>query len=171
MRSLSRYYAFCTLFYLVSTPTLVLAAPDASCGDARPVFACELKGGGTLALCAQPLQGPLTGLQYRFARHGNTELQYPRDGYSLKDFKANHYTRYQVDHQQIRFTSGTYSYNVYSRYEGDGGQAQVNTAGVAVLDSADRTVADKQCARVTVDRLSEVLDQVPCDPDDALGCP
>lgn len=171
MRSLSRYFAFGTLLYLVSSPTLVVAAPDASCGDARPVFACELKGGGTLALCAQPLQGPLTGLQYRFARHGRTELEYPRGGYSLKDFKANHYTRYQVDHQQIRFTSGTYSYNVYSRYEGDGGQGEVNIAGVAVLDSSDRTVADKQCARVTVDQFSEVLDQVPCDPDDALGCP
>lgn len=152
------------------SPGLVLAAPATVCGEGRAVFQCEVAGGGALALCGNYQGDTLQGLQYRFARNGKTELEFPKAGFSLTDFKANHYVRYQVDYSLITFSSAGYIYGVYSNYDGEAGEADARTAGVAVTNASEVEVANKRCAKVEVDKLQDVIPQLACDPDDALGC-
>ncbi|WP_154660638.1 hypothetical protein [Pseudomonas cremoricolorata] len=124
----------------------------------------------TLALCASYQGDALEGLQYRFARNGTTELEFPKARFSLREFKANHYVRFQTDYSLIKFSSGAYTYGIYSNYDGEAGQADARSAGVAVSNASDVEVANKRCARIEVDELQEVIPQLACDPDDALGC-
>ncbi|WP_312934315.1 hypothetical protein [Pseudomonas sp.] len=160
----------CLSVVILLSPSLAFAAPADVCGDARAVLQCEVAGDGALAVCGSFQGDTLQGLQYRFARKGVTELEYPNAGFSLKDFNANHYVRYQVDYSLIKFTSAGYTYGVYSNYDGEADEARVHTAGVAVTNAAGVEVANKRCTKVLVDDLQQVIPHLTCDPDDAVGC-
>lgn len=149
--------------------SVVQAAQEKICSG-QPVFQCEVKGGKNIALCGNYNKTELVGVQYVFGRSSKKELIFPGGGANLGGFKSNHYFRYQVDYKAVKFSVGSYSYELYSNYNGEDKESQGKTAGINVAKQGSAKSTEIQCTQVYVDDLKNVVGKLKCDDEDALGC-
>ena len=126
-----------------------------------------------LSVCGSSnLSQPDAYLQYRFGSSKKLDLEFPsaRPG-SIKRFRFYHYVRPQVSRVGLSFRSGDYLYTVYDDYEGDIEPADEHS-GVSVLRSGTDTPTEIECKEKVVNRLTDLEEFVPCDPDNAMSdCP
>lgn len=80
-------------------------------------------------------------------------------------FLYNHYSRFQTDYMNVSFHQGGFKYTVFSNYE-DGDSSK----GVTVVNLKTKKEYTYGCNDEGVDRLSDLMDKLQCDKDDALGC-
>lgn len=134
-------------------------------------FSCVTKPSGKLiSVCgSSDLTSPEAYLQYRFGSARKVELEYPstHDG-SVESFTFYHYVRPQVTRIGLTFKSGHYSYTVHDHYEGDTEPAETFT-GVSVTEIGKNKQTDISCKGKAENKLIELEDIVPCDPENALS--
>lgn len=141
------------------------------CDKAHALFQCEVYSGKNFALCPIYADEKLTGIQYRFGQEENTELVYPNSGFDFKSFKSNYFSRYQVEYKRIKFSVGTYTYSLYSDYDGEATEGAERSAGVTVSNSSGAPDIQIPCTTIYTDNLKRIFPHVECDITDALGCP
>lgn len=157
-------------FFVMVWAGSILAAQEKICGNTRALFQCQVHGGKNLALCSNYVDGELAGIQYRFGREKKKELVFPASIFDFKEFKSNHFIRYQVDYKRVKFFVGPYLYSIYSDYEGEDAGAAAKSAGVIISNSSEGPDVQLPCVQIYVDKLNEIIPHVECDVDDALGC-
>ncbi|WP_288855685.1 hypothetical protein [uncultured Pseudomonas sp.] len=140
------------------------------CKSAPALFYCKVSGGKDLAICPSYIDGELAGIQYRFGQEGKKGLVFPGSGFGFKEFKSNHFFRYQVDYKLLKFSVGSYVYSLYSNYDGEDVEGAVRSAGVVVSSLSGSPDVRIPCVKIYVDKLEEVMSHVECDVSDAMGC-
>ena len=143
------------------------AAVHASDDCTHALFTCETnRAGKYVQICATEVTPgqKWQGIHYRFGAEGRApEFVYPAppaDGAGLLRFS---HTAAGSDYRvSIRFTSGNYTYNVYS-YSGQG------RAGVRVSDAQGRQLSDVRCIERPHMFPSYLRQALACDTDNPHG--
>jgi len=153
--------------YKVDVPMKVGAAVQ---GDCWALFACQTARGKVIRLCGDRDDNDSDkwhNIQYRYGpEYGPAELVYPQDPtkgppamfFSEEESRGD----YRVT---VRFTSGAFTYRVYS--------GPKSGAGVEVIDGKGKTIADIECAEAPGIYIEYLKMNLPCDPQGprgAAGC-
>jgi hypothetical protein len=161
---------FCAATSAVQTPSLC----DAS---EAIIFSCRIKGSNKiLSLCSSKQLSKDAGyLQYRFGRPDAVELTFPEEKRnSQTQFLYNHYFRFQVDRTEVSFKNGGYRYSIYDYYDAETKPEKMNR-GVSIEyeGSEEKSVGsrDFECTGPVISGLRKLKDVIPCDKENALGCP
>ena len=136
------------------------AAPGLCAKDEVSYFACRTARDRRIALCGK---SPQT-VQYRYGRSAAVELQFPeRAADASSQMLYSHYSRYQTERVELRFTNGGVEYVLFEYQEG-----RRRSAGVRVTapGAKERVIA---CAGRVDSRLGELEGVLPCDADNALN--
>jgi CO/xanthine dehydrogenase Mo-binding subunit len=113
----------------------------------------------------------LFALQYRFGRPNAVELRHPHmiGTGSATSFAFAHYSRSQVNHDEVAFSINDVRYAVFDRVE-----EGTRRSGVSIGDSTGKETVVLCKSRPTVNRLSQLKSKLPCDKESALNlgaCP
>ena len=150
------------------------ALPPASprcTGTELTLFACSLKNGKSVALCASPDAGPTTGyVRYAFGAGESAELRFPE----LLDAPGDRFRSTRVlfpsgnGRQTYSFENGGYRYIAYQLWAARDGNAA--HGGLMVLNARGLPLADMSCTSLN-DAEQEALDlpPYPMPEDELLG--
>lgn len=140
-----------------------------------PLFSCETASGKVIRICGDEGEADggdkWSGIQYRYGpANGPPELVFPKDpakGASSLFFSHEEQKgEYRVT---VRFSTGPYSYRVYSKAKGE----REGSAGVTVSDSKGKVLSDIACAERPVIYIDDLRQTLPCDrqnPHGAAAC-
>lgn len=169
--NVSEFFVRClACIFAVFWVSSIWASQEKVCGNERALFHCAVSGDKDMAMCPRYVGGELAGVQYQFGRKGKKELVYPESGFDFKAFRSNHFVRYQVDYKSIKFAIGSYTYSLYSNYDGESVDGVAKSAGVVISNSSGVQDVQVPCEKIYVDELEQVIPRVECDANDAMGC-
>jgi hypothetical protein len=150
-------------------------APSLCAARDKIFFSCKTKKLKTISLCGQKNEGSVRRLYYRYGKPDKIELEYPKGTVSNKDsltlFYYNHYTRWLVDYYTITFRNYGYVYvlqDLRSMEEKNDPHITQNIA-VYVHPKYDEAT-DIPCASDVISDLYPLVNVIPCDKENALGC-
>ena len=161
------------LFFSAAIGLLCINSANACDEDSAPLFSCQAANGRKfIELCSS---SPLSAdgfLQYRFGTldsngsEKKVELVYPigRTG-SLKQFFGATYTQKGIYTQSVRFSSGQYSYTVYTHAKG----ARDGDAGVAVRNLSTGKSLEVSCSERPRFYIYELEGLIECDAETPVG--
>lgn len=109
-------------------------------------------------------------LQYRFGTTQHLELLYPKIFNTKSNFSYNHYSRYKVDYLRISFINDNYKYSIYRNVDENISDEPELGVTIVKADSSDTTEKNVACAVVVQDKLNSLIEILPCDKEEALGC-
>ncbi len=152
----------------VDVPMKVGAAVQ---GDCWALFACQTARGKVIRICGDRDDNDSDkwhNIQYRYGpESGPAELVYPLDPGKSPPLMLFSEDDWHGDYRvTVRFTSGAFTYRVYS--------GSKSGAGVEVIDGTGKTLANIQCAEAPAVYIEYLKMNLPCDPQSphaAVLCP
>jgi len=140
----------------------------------NPLFACVTHSGKYIQICGEQNgddSDKWSNIQYRFGPdHGPPELLFPKDpAKGEPSLFFSHEMRKNEYRVSVSFTSGIYSYQVYSTSKGE----HEGSAGVTVKDSKGKLLTDIACSERPLIYIDYLRMALPCDmknPHGAAAC-
>lgn len=159
---------------LVGLSFIILAIDAHACEvDMTPVFGCQAENGRKfIELCSSTPVGDSGTLQYRFGSLGkdgqekSVDLVFPATTTgSMKQFYGATFTHKGVYTQSIRFSTGKFSYTVYTQAQG----TEDRGAGVKVRNLSTGKVTFVECNERPRFYIFEFSGKLQCDLETPVG--